>query len=516
MRQDRKSLLAQAIILLWRESQITGNEGDAAKAVKNLIDHFPKQEDDDSVESKLRSLVKSMIRDSIELEVDDFINVVKLACTMDEATSSIVEEAVKIQMDDNALKRNVVSMIKKVNQAIRDFQFTKLIGSVHREIAYGDDERSVSSIAKDLIEKIEPFSVDVAAKDKAIVDEVVFDSGENEAKLEQTMDTAQERSDGTIGYKSGWIDLNEAIGGVFREGYLYCVTAMKHNFKTGFCLSLYSDILINNTPKVYDQTKKPAAVWITLEDEVPDNVLEIYKRLKSHEEGYNYLNDKTSSKERVQFVLSKLTANGWTPIMIRVNPGEWGYIDLQNKILDYEAKGYEIKLCFIDYLNLLDKRGCTSGASGQDVRDLFRRIRNFFSVRKTTCITPHQLSTEALMLLRDGRRELAKAVVGKDYTADSKQLMQDCDSEIAISIEKLEFNGQDPKPGQTEHCLCVAVGKNRKVYVAESKKSFVLPFVPSGPILADIGKEKSSCRTLNLLERKVQESSSAQDTSEYY
>lgn len=516
MKQDRKSLLAQAIILLWRESRIADNEGDAAKAVKNLIDHFPKQEDDESIESKLRGLVKSMIRDTVELEADDFINVVKLACSGDDITANIIEDAVKVTMDDTALKRNVTVMTKKVQQAIRDFQFVKVIGNVYRDIAYGDDDKPVSTIAKDLIEKIEPFSVDVGAKDKAVVDEVVFDSGENEAKLEETMETAQERSDGTIGYKTGWQDLDDALGGSLREGYLYMVEAMKHNYKTGFCLSLFSDILINNTPKVYDINKKPAAVWITLEDEVPDNVLEIYRRLRSHETGYSYLNDKTSSKERVQFVLSKLTANGWTPIMLRVNPGEWGYIDLQNKILEYEAKGFEIKICFIDYLNLLDKKGCTHGASGDEVRDLFRRIRNFFSARKTTVVTPHQLSTEALMLLRDGRRELAKHVVGKDYTDSCKRICQDVDTEIAISIEKLEFNGQEPKPGQTEHALCVAVGKNRKVYVSESKKSFVLPFVPNGPILSDVDKEKSSSRSLTLLEKKVQSLQVDSETSDYY
>jgi hypothetical protein len=514
VRQDRKSLLAQAVILLWRENQIEDNEGDAAKAVKNLIDHFPKQDDDDSIESKLKSIVKSMIRDKVELEAEDFSDTVRLACNGDEATANIIHDAIHIKMEDSVLKRNVTSMIRKVNQAIRDFQFTKLIGSVHRDIAYGDDDKSVSTIARDLIEKIEPFSVDLASKDKAIVDEVVFDSGDNEAKLEATMETAEERSNGTIGYKTGWQDLNEALGGCLREGYLYMVEAMKHNYKTGFCLSLFSDILINNIPKVYDDTKKPAAVWITLEDEVPDNVLEIYKRLKSHDDSYSYLNDKTSSKERVAFVLSKLTQNGWTPIMLRVNPGEWGYIDLQNKILDYEAKGFEIKICFIDYLNLLDKKGCTSGASGQDVRDLFRRVRNFFSARKTTVVTPHQLSTEALLLLRDGRRELAKAVVGKDYTADSRQICQDVDTEIAVSIEKGEVissNGQSLK-----YCLNVAVGKNRKVYVNEIKKSFVLPFVEGGPILADIDKDKSSFRSLSSFEKHLNETTNVSNNTDMY
>lgn len=514
MRQDRKSLLAQAIILLWRENQIQDNESDAAKAVKNLIDHFPKQEDDDSIESKLKSIVKSMIRDKVELEAEDFSDTVRLACNGDDATANIIHDAIHIKMEDSALKRNVTSMIRKVNQAIRDFQFTKLIGTVYRDIAYGDDDKSVSTIAKDLIEKIEPFSVDLAAKDKAIVDEVVFDSGENEAKLEATMETAEERSNGTIGYKTGWQDLNDALGGSLKEGYLYAVTAMKHNYKTGFCLSLFSDILINNKPRIYDENKKPAAIWITLEDEVPDNVLEIYKRLKSHDPEYSYLNDKTSSKERVSFVLSKLTQNGWTPIMLRVNPGEWGYIDLQNKILEYEAKGFEIKICFIDYLNLLDKRGCTHGASGDEIRDLFRRIRNFFSVRKTTVVTPHQLSTEALILLRDGRRELAKAVVGKDYFDGCRRIAQDLDGEIAVSIEKAEVL---TSAGQTvKYCLNVAIGKHRKVYVNETKKSFVLPFVEAGPILADIDKDRISFRTLSAYEKHLNDSSSNSTNSQNY
>lgn len=97
-----------------------------------------------------------------------------------------------------------------------------------------------------------------------------------------------------------------------------------------------------------------------------------------------------------------------------------------------------------------------------------------------------------------------------------KQLMQDVDGEIVISIEKLEFNGQEPKPGQIEHCLCVAVGKHRKVFVSEIKKSFVIPFVPNGAILPDKGSDKTSCRSLSLLEKKVQENSNGLDNTDLY
>ena len=80
--------------------------------------------------------------------------------------------------------------------------------------------------------------------------------------------------------------------------------------------------------------------------------------------------------------------------MRRFNPTEFGYRDLFNVLLKYESEGYEIHALLIDYLNMMSKVGCVKDTIGGDVRDLFRRIRNFTNSRKTLMITPHQLSSE--------------------------------------------------------------------------------------------------------------------------
>ncbi len=98
---------------------------------------------------------------------------------------------------------------------------------------------------------------------------------------------------------------------------------------------------------------------------------------------------------------------------------------------------------------------------------------------------------------------------------EGRRIAQDLDTEVAVSIEKAEVMNST---GQTvKFCLNVAVGKNRKVYVNEIKKSFVLPFVEGGPILADLNKDKSSYRTLAAFEKQLNDSSSnSEETQNYY
>jgi len=62
--------------------------------------------------------------------------------------------------------------------------------------------------------------------------------------------------------------------------------------------------------------------------------------------------------------------------------------------------------------------------------------------RKITFITPHQLSTDAKQLIRDGKEagNFVKDIAGKGYYAGSKQIDQEVDIEIYIHI--VHFNGR--------------------------------------------------------------------------
>jgi hypothetical protein len=102
--------------------------------------------------------------------------------------------------------------------------------------------------------------------------------------------------------------------------------------------------------------------------------------------------------------------------------------------------------------------------------------------RKILHITPHQLSTEAKHLMRDGHSDFVKKMVGGGYYTGCKSVDNEVDIELFINIEKV--NG--------EAFLTMQRGKHRGVNgTLEKDKYMVLPFPEEGrPILDDLDKEE--------------------------
>lgn len=100
-------------------------------------------------------------------------------------------------------------------------------------------------------------------------------------------------------------------------------------------------------------------------------------------------------------------------------------------------------------------------------------------------MTPHQLSTEAKQLIRNGVSDLnfVKEIAEKGYTEKSKQLDQVVDIELYIHIGKLN----------REPVLTVQRGKHRRPTILDDKyKYFILPFPHNAPIKETINNEESS------------------------
>jgi hypothetical protein len=264
------------------------------------------------------------------------------------------------------------------------------------------------------------------------------------------------------------------------------IAALQHKYKTGFTLSLLCQIAMYNKPYMIDTTKKPALLRISFEDDLTNNYQFIYQYLKYNETGA--LPDVRSDDvhEMVSYINNKLSVNGYEVFMMRVDPVNWTYKHIINRILELEAKGFEIHLAMVDYLSMVPTVGCnTSGPMGTDLRDMFRRIRNFCSGKKITFLTPHQLSTDAKELVRNGNTSFVKFIAEKGYYSGSKQLDQELDLELYIHIEK----------EAKESYLTIMRGKHRGVgIIPDDMKYMVLKFPKNAPIPDDLEKADSTLR----------------------
>jgi hypothetical protein len=274
--------------------------------------------------------------------------------------------------------------------------------------------------------------------------------------------------------------------GGFRRGEFVLINALPHNFKSGLTQELTMQFPMYNIPKLDDETKKPLIVYISFEDDSTVYTEFMYKYLYNEEFGKNPDLSVITADEIAEYIKKRVSINGYHVKMLRVNPSMWTYKDIINKILEYEAHGYEVHACLVDYLAKLPTTGCDrSGPSGTDVRDMFNRIRNFMGSKRILFITPHQLSTDAKNLIRNGVPEanFVKEIANKGYTELSKQLDQVVDLELYIHIARI-----NKKPH-----LTIQRGKHRIPSILDEDLFYMtLPFPYKAPIMPDIDRDGNS------------------------
>ena len=492
---DNKLLLIKAITLLYRESLIETKKDNSADLVRTVLENIKVPEISIGM-NREREIVIALKKTALEMcenaydhfyEKGDLLTTLKLNCADESRLYETAEAGIDTEITETSIKRSVASIRASIQKHFGEQKVDELLNKAAFTIRHNRDKiKSVPNFISELVSQLEPFQISSQAKDPAIVGEI--DIGNvNEAAA--VFEEIKHMQDGTSLLKSGWQEFDRFLQGGLRRGEEVMLGALQHNYKTGFTLSWFAQIARHNKPMMIDPKKKPLLLRISFEDDLTNNMSFLYEYLKKHEsEDPNVEQVSHSSNEEIAgYVKEKLQVNGYHIKMIRVDPSQWSYMHLCNKITELEADGYEIHLCMVDYLAMLPTTGCTMGPTGSDVRDMYRRVRNFMSPRKITFVTPHQLSTEAKQLIRDGRQNFVQEVQGKGYLDKCRTLDQELDLEMYIHIEK----------HQKKYYLTIQRGKHRGVPVLDDEfKYFVLPFPKTGPILEDVGKPNSAMRKL--------------------
>jgi hypothetical protein len=494
---DSRLLLIYCMTLLYRESQISGEERSIAlcQAVSETI-KVPEAslslQSPREITLGLKATLQWMIETTLETyPVEQLSQRIRVITRDEDYLFQAFYDGIDPQLDKEAL----MSLILSYRKTLRDYAQTQKVHTIISE-AFNTlnfnqtHEFDYKAFVREINEKLEPYSYDTdKTVHPSIVDVVDFNQFDS---IESLIQRSNEElsSDGVL--KSGWQAINRMLGesGGFRRGEMVLLSALQHNFKSQFMLNLFKHFALYNTPYMRDPNKKPLLLYLSLENELPNNMMWLYANIKENETGEALDYSNVDPKEAAAYIQEKLSVNGYTAIMLRLKPNDCTVYDLFDLMLGYEAQGYEIHSVLIDYLNMVDKKGLSSqGPAGEDIRELYRRMRNFTSYRGITCVTCHQLSTEAKVLVRQRVDNFVKEIANKGYYDGSRRIDQEVDLEIHIHIVKL--------PNQGSY-LTVQRGKHRTVRITEDKHQYcILPFQPIGGIRDDIHAKDSSFKSIS-------------------
>ena len=489
---NTKLLLVTAISLLYRESQLPAAGENSSELVRKIIEEIRLPEHSltlDSERGTLHNLVSTihyMCNQALDYQYDEseLLQRLRVDTNNDSDLYQSFVDGIKETLDVNSIKKRCINLRRTLKNYFKDKKVEEIIGKAGYELKFKRENiKDIGQFIDNVSAQLEPYRIRDDKKDPAIISDVNFD---DPSSIAAVYDGIKNKETAGTYLQCGWQGINRMTGGVgFRRGDLVVVNALEHHYKTGFSLILFIMFALFNKPVLKDPTKKPLLLRISFEDQTSDNMQFIYKWLYEDAERKPADLSLVSEEEMTAYVIGKMTQNGWHVNIKHVNPYDWAYTDLCNHVVELESEGYEVHVCAVDYLQKMPTKGCDGTAGGEPLRNMFERVKAFMQARNILFMTPHQLSSDARMLIREGRLDFVKELPTKGYYSGSKQLGQIFDLEFFIHIEKV--NGK--------FYLTVQRGKHRKVEQTPLENLYcVLPFTPIGPILSDVGRTDISLK----------------------
>lgn len=492
---DSRLLLVTAITLLYNESLIEPRSGNSAELVKEALATI-RLPDVAPEGDKSRDILVSMLNTSRWMaenpaehhyERSTLLQRIRVATAGDESLYSALAEYINApEATQDTLRATALAYKYSLRDHLNLYRVKELVYNANKDIAFNQEQIDIKNFTRDLVAELEPFIATGSDKvHPAMVGEVDFTDIEDlQNKLAES--AAELSVDGVL--RTGIQAINRLCGTNqgFRRGEFILLSALQHKFKSGMAMTLFKQIPLYNKPFMRDPTKKPLIIRMSLENNLKSDIIWLYKSLKENETGEYCDCNNMDINAAAAYVNAKLTVNGYHVMMKHYDPSEFTFYDLFDFVTKLESDGYEIHFFEIDYLNMMSKRGLAQGPMGSEIRELFRRTRNFMAKRGITFLTPHQLSSEAKQLVRNGVDDFVQMIAEKGYYDGCKGLDQEVDLEIYIHIEKVG----------AESYLTVQRGKHRGLVEMTSHRDMycVLKFNDIGAILDDVDGRDLSMR----------------------
>lgn len=494
---DTKLLLVKVITLLYRENQL--KRAPSLDLVKETLSgvKLPDAviETDRGRETMvaLRATAHWMCEqpENLEYERSTFLQRIRVACGDDRSLYEALEQGIEDKESPDEVLAEIDQHRRDLYGFHRNSKVREILKKASTTVVFNEELVDWRTYVSEVMGQLEPYKFDLNAVLEVDSNELMFDDLEHmTTAMEEAMAANQLEGIMLVGYQGLQRLLGEHKG--LRRGDLSVWSALQHNFKTGIMMSVFATIALFNKPYMFDETKKPMLMFISLENKIADNMMWLFKFLKENLEGkICNIRDYTPA-EIAEYVTRIMREMGYYINLRYFNGSNFSFADLEERIRKFEADGFEIHLLCVDYLALMSKAGLETGgaahAAGQDIRMLFRKTRALAADHNIHIMTPHQLSTEAKMLIREDMKvnTFVSDIAGKGYYDSCRTLDQEVDLEVHVHIVKSDGR----------KFLTVARGKHRGLIeqTIEQDLYCVLPFGAIGAIPWDYGKKDRTLR----------------------
>lgn len=485
--QSPKVAIVKAITLLTLEQRLGGDL--STDVVKELIERVPSTDD-----GSVSDLEKEAYFDTFSLmcelartpkndfpHEEEILQRCKLACKNDQFMYDALFDVLNNEKYKNKDEAQLLvgSTRRTLNGQLREAKGMEYVEKFCNTMRFNKGKIDFGKEIEKLVQQTAPY---VRTTDTNGPEEGMIINFSNTDSIKNIFEIAKKKtvSEGVL--RTGWQCVNRMLGsaGGFKRGEDVLISALPYSYKSGFVLNLFSQLPRFNTPYLFDATKKPCFVFITLENDLDNNIRILYKNIYEnvHKEKVNL--DDIDVPEATKEIHAFFAENNWECIMCKFTGQDLTADRLINWLRSLQRQGYEIAALFIDYLALMSKEGIYFTFTGQDLTLLYQKVANFTRDHFITLITPHQLSSQAQEIKREAGEGFLDRIAGKSYYDGSKRFAQE--PSLEISLDKIERRDAD--------FLAGARGKHRSEMDTPSKhRKWAMKFQDIGTLPWDVDGE---------------------------
>ena len=357
----------------------------------------------------------------------------------DEYSSDIIDSIADLKISYDESKY----LIKKMDDAL-EFGYIVTIKDILLDLLHKiDDEdfKSYKGIADDIY-AISNSVINIRRQTSSLDSDMTFslESEEFDSVVEEAVQRLKDRNRIFV---TGVQRLNTILSPGYMSKRLYTYLAFPGKGKSTILLKSALDIRKYNSIKPKDPDKRPAVLFLTLENDIAETIERIYNMSVDSDDIRNYTPKQIKNKLRKQGGLELTTDNSINIIIKEYKNRELSTDDLYTIIEDLSDDGVEVVALVVDYMKRLRsaEKADNEKAELKNISNELKEVAKFFDL---TCITAQQLNRMGASIIDaalQANKEDVTRLVGRDAIAGAWEILENSDWTCIINPEtKMDDN----------------------------------------------------------------------------
>lgn len=329
-------------------------------------------------------------------------------------------------------------LVKKIDDTL-EFGYTVTVKDVIKQILATIDEgdfRSYRAVSEDLYD-IATAIINIKRNNTSLGSDQTFSLADEQfdAVVEEAVQKLKDRNRIFI---TGIQRLNTILAPGYLSKRLYTFLAFPGKGKSTILLKSAIDIRrYNKGIKTKDPDKRPAVLFLTLENDIPETVERIYNMAVDSDDIRNYSPKQIKKKMREKGGL-KLTDDDNIDIIIKEYKNrELDTNDLYTIINDLADEGIEVITLIVDYMKRIRpaEKAKDEKTELKNITNELKEVAKYFDIPVITAQQLNRVGASVVDAALQAKKEDVTKLVGRDAVAGAWEIIENSDVVIIINPE---------------------------------------------------------------------------------